>query len=307
LTDRASNAARKRHAAALSSAEIESTPLTPPLKWAGGKRWLLPYLEPLWQKYSHRRLVEPFCGGLAITLGLKPQRALLNDANPHLINFYKQVKSGLKLTITARNDACAYYAQRERFNELVREGHAQTKEAAQLFYYLNRTGYNGLCRFNSSGGFNVPFGRYTAINYTRDFTPYRQAFRSWNFKTGDFEKLRLNADDFIYADPPYDVEFTTYSAGGFSWQDQQRAAEWLASHTGPVILSNQATPRIIKLYRRLGFTLRYAAAPRRISCTGNRADTTEVIAVKNIHASLNPERFVVSLRHINQDVLKHIG
>jgi DNA adenine methylase len=292
---RARHDARKRHAAAPPLAEAESKPLTPPLKWAGGKRWLLPYLEPLWQKHTHRRLVEPFCGGLAITLGLKPQRALLNDANPHLINFYKQVKSGLKLTIDARNDETIYYAQRERFNELILAGRARTPEAAQLFYCLNRTGYNGLCRFNAGGAFNVPFGRHATINYARDFTPYRQTFRSWSFKTGDFEKLKLDPDDFIYADPPYDVEFTTYSAGGFSWRDQQRAAEWLASHTGPVILSNQATPRIIKLYRRLGFTLRYAAAPRRISCTGDRADTTEIIAVKNASYRLDPKRFVTSL------------
>jgi DNA adenine methylase len=294
---RASNAVRDRHAATPSStAGVQLTTLAPPLKWAGGKRWLLPYLEPLWLKHTHRRLVEPFCGGLAITLGLSPKRALLNDANPHLINFYEQVKSGLKLTIDARNDATAYYAHRERFNELIREGRTRTKEAAQLFYYLNRTGYNGLCRFNSSGAFNVPFGRHTTINYTRDFTPYRQTFRSWDFKTGDFESLRLDVDDFIYADPPYDVEFTTYSAGGFSWQDQQRAADWLASHAGPVILSNQATPRIVKLYRRLGFTLRYAAAPRRISCTGDRSNTTEVLAMKNIIHKLNPERFIVNRR-----------
>ena len=62
--------------------------LRPPLKWAGGKRWQLPHLRPLWAPHRHRRLVEPFCGGLAVTLGLMPQRALLNDVNPHLINFY---------------------------------------------------------------------------------------------------------------------------------------------------------------------------------------------------------------------------
>jgi DNA adenine methylase len=294
---RASDAVSKRRAAnAPAAAELRSTSLPPPLKWAGGKRWLLPHLEPLWLENSHRRLVEPFCGGLAITLGLRPKRALLNDANPHLINFYEQVRAGLKLTIQARNDEAAYYAHRERFNELIRKGRARTKEAARLFYYLNRTGFNGLCRFNGGGAFNVPFGQHTKINYTRDFTPYKKTFSSWDFQAGDFERLKLDPDDFIYADPPYDVEFTTYSAGGFSWHDQQRAAEWLASHPGPVVLSNQATPRIIKLYRRLGFTLRYAAAPRRISCTGDRSDTAEIIAVKNAPHRLNPERFVVSLR-----------
>ena len=70
-------------------ARMDSPLPKPPLKWAGGKRWQLPYLLPIWQPHAHRRLVEPFCGGLAVALGLRPSRALLNDANPHLINFYQ--------------------------------------------------------------------------------------------------------------------------------------------------------------------------------------------------------------------------
>lgn len=62
--------------------------LPPPLKWAGGKRWLVPYLQPLWEAFSERRLVEPFCGGLAVSLGLEPRNALVNDINPHLMRFY---------------------------------------------------------------------------------------------------------------------------------------------------------------------------------------------------------------------------
>jgi len=278
----ASDAVANQMTASPAVADLPATALTPPLKWAGGKRWLLPRLEPLWREHAHRRLVEPFCGGLAVTLGLRPRRALLNDANPHLINFYEQIKNGLRLTIEARNDAATYYAHRECFNRLIGEGRAESGEAAQLFYYLNRTGYNGLCRFNGTGGFNVPFGRYATINYVRDFEPYRALFGSWKFSSGDFESLKLRPTDFIYADPPYDVEFTAYSAGGFSWEDQQRAAEWLARHPGPVVLSNQATPRVVRLYKHLGFTLRYAAAPRRISCTGDRAPTAEVVAFKNL-------------------------
>jgi DNA adenine methylase len=60
------------------------TDLPPPLKWAGGKRWLIPRIRDLWKEHDHRRLVEPFCGGMAVTLGLKPHRALVNDVNPHL-------------------------------------------------------------------------------------------------------------------------------------------------------------------------------------------------------------------------------
>jgi DNA adenine methylase len=68
--------------------------LKPPLKWAGGKRWLASRLRSLWEPHRHRRLVEPFWGGLAVTLSLAPARALLNDINPHLINFYRWLRQG---------------------------------------------------------------------------------------------------------------------------------------------------------------------------------------------------------------------
>jgi DNA adenine methylase len=76
------------------------------------------------------------------------------------------------------------------------------------------------------------------------------------------------------------VEFTTYSSGGFSWEDQQRTAMLLARHPGPVVISNQATPRIVELYEELGFELSYLAGPRRISCTGDRTAAREVLAIK---------------------------
>src|SRR5207253_136889 len=127
-----------------------------------------------WQNHSGRRLVEPFCGGLAVTLGLRPARALLNDLNPHLINFYECLKQGLRIRslrpevaaqtmelrfekgeveLPMENDERLFYAHRERFNKLLSNGGADNAEAAALFYYLNRTGFNGLCRFNRSGEF----------------------------------------------------------------------------------------------------------------------------------------------------------
>jgi DNA adenine methylase len=256
--------------------------LKPPLKWAGGKRWLLSHLEPIWREHRHRRYVEPFCGGLAMALGLQPRDALLNDINPHLMNFYIQVQRGLEITIPARREKKLFYQHRTQFNQLIREGKAQTALAAQLFYYLNRTCYNGLCRFNQSGEYNVPFGSYTTINYVKDFHKYREVFSQWTFTNLDLEALFLKRGDFIYADPPYDVEFTSYSAGGFSWKDQVRTANWLAAHNGPVVLSNQATPRIIELYTDLGFDLEFFAAPRRISCTGDRTAAREVLAKKGV-------------------------
>lgn len=259
----------------------EHPTVKPPLKWAGGKRWQVPRLLPLWQPHADRRLVEPFCGGLAVALGLSPDRALLNDANPHLINFYRWLQRGLPVTLPLANDETLFYQYRDRFNALLAAGKGNSAEAAVLFYYLNRTGYNGLCRFNRRGVFNVPFGRYKTIGYTSDFSAYRAAFGGWSFVAGDVEDVPLEAGDFVYADPPYDVEFTAYSAGGFSWEDQQRTAEWLARHRGPVVLVNQATKRVERLYRKLGYSVGFLAAPRRISCTGDRAPAREIIGTRN--------------------------
>jgi DNA adenine methylase len=256
--------------------------LRPPLKWAGGKRWQVPHLLPLWAPHASKRLVEPFCGGLAVTLGLAPGRALLNDANPHLMNFYRWLQKGLRVDLRMENDEELFYQHRDRFNDIVAAGGITTREAAGLFYYLNRTGFNGLCRFNRSGAFNVPFGRYAKIGYTRDFTPYRDMFADWVISRGDVESVPLDPNDFVYADPPYDVQFTAYSKGGFTWDDQERTAALLAKHRGPVILVNQATPRIETLYRTLGYHVRFLDAPRRISCTGDRSPAKEIFGMRNL-------------------------
>ncbi len=257
-------------------------PLRPPLKWAGGKRWLLPHLAPLWEMHRARRLVEPFCGGLAVTLGLLPARALVSDINPHLINFFHWLQRGLKVTIPMGNDRDLYYAHREHFNTLIRSGQYDTRTAAELFYFLNRTGYNGLCRFNRRGEFNVPFGKYKTINYMTDFTAYQPILVSWEFRVGRFDRISLAPDDFVYADPPYDVEFVQYSKEGFTWEDQMQLAEWLARHPGPVALSNQATERIVHLYERLGYSLRFLQSPRRISSDGDRTPAREVLALRGM-------------------------
>lgn len=256
--------------------------LPPPLKWAGGKRWLVPVLRKLWHPYSSSRLVEPFVGGMAVSLSLQPANALLNDINSHLINFYKCLKEGLYIDIPLENSSDYYYQCRNKFNQLIRSGSADSEEAAKLFYFMNRTGYNGLCRFNRSNQFNVPFGRYKSINYIRDFSPYSSKLKKWLFSTKDFSSLELKPNDFIYADPPYDVEFTRYSASDFKWEDQKRLAEWLYAHQGPVVISNQATERVLDLYKSFGFSVKLLDAPRRISCTGDRSSAKEVLAFKGL-------------------------
>jgi DNA adenine methylase len=219
-------------------------------------------------------------GSLSVVLGLRPNRALLNDANIHLVNLYHHLQKGLAIEVEMKNDRDFYYQMRSRFNQLTHTGKSNTTEAAQIFYYLNRTGFNGLCRFNNSGEFNVPFGRYKTINYLTDFSDYKVVLKGWEITAGDFEGLKLEQDDFIYADPPYDVQFTKYSQDDFTWDDQVRLTQWLAKHPGKVVLSNQATERIVDLYQNYGFNIDIVDAPRRISCNGDRHPAKEVIACK---------------------------
>jgi DNA adenine methylase len=258
--------------------------LAPPLKWAGGKRWLVPVLRDLWAGNERRRLVEPFVGGLSVALGLGPEKALLNDVNRHLINLYRWLQLGLELDLQFRNDREYYRTERARFNALIADRGAGSKEAAQLFLFLNRTGYNGLCRFNSRGEFNVPFGRYEKPRYPRpsELLAYKPVLSRWVFTDVDYSRLELVADDFVYADPPYDVQFTKYSEGSFGWPQQEHLAYWLSEHQGPVVASNQATDQILKLYRGLGFCVYTLKGPRRIACNGDRTPALEMLAVKNL-------------------------
>ena len=217
-----------------------------------------------------------------MTLGLRPDAALLNDVNPHPINFYRWLQKGLRIRIALRNERELYYQHRADFNRLVTGRWLESRKAAEIFYFLNRTGYNGLCRFNRQGVFNVPFGRHRTAGFKRDLTQYREPLSQWHFENVDFGDLPLDDTDFIYADPPYDVDFRQYYAGGFDWNEQVRLAEMLSTHRGSVVISNQATARIIKLYRKLGFHLHYLDAPRSISRTGDRTPAKEVLATRNI-------------------------
>lgn len=255
--------------------------LEPPLKWAGGKRWLAPKIKKIFELFPGARLVEPFVGGLSVALELQPEQALLNDINVHLLNFYWHLQFGLERKLPMANDEQAYYSIRRDFNENTKSI-VLSPIHAERFYYLNRTCYNGLCRFNKKGEFNTPFGNYARIRYEEDFLRYRNQLEDWSFTLGDFSNLELRPNDFIYCDPPYDVPFTTYSPGGFNWADQVRLIEWLKPHKGPILISNQATNRICKLYYEAGFKLEEIDEPRRISCSGDRKPAKTVLAYRNI-------------------------
>lgn len=221
---------------------------------------------------------------MSIPLGLRAEKAVISDINPHLINLYRWLQNGLEYggLVDFTNKEDVYYKNRDRFNHLCQTANYWTQEGALLFYYLNRTCFNGLCRFNKAGFFNAAYGKYKKLVYKESFLDYRQTMEGWIILHGDFHQITRDPEDFIYADPPYDDTFTKFTPEDFGWDDQERLANWLASHPGPVIASNSFTNRIVDLYTRLGFRVFHGAAPRRVSCDGNRADATEMIAMKNI-------------------------
>lgn len=275
-------------------------PLTSYLKYPGGKRKLVPNIQSYWEPYRDRRLVELFVGSGSVAMGLEPDHALLNDLNPHVVNLHQWVQRGLKVTLPMRNDRQTYLTYRQWFNSLIHHDYAEMPTAAQLLYYLNHTGFNGLIRFNQRGKYNVPFGKYKTITYLTDFSPWRSLFANWQFISGDFSRVPLAPTDFVYADPPYDaispsafeqltlleevqadgVGFTTYAAAKFTWADQVRLVRHLAQHPGPVLISNAVTPRIEHLYRRYGFAIEYIQVQRSIDNTGDRPKAPEILAFK---------------------------
>jgi DNA adenine methylase len=274
--------------------ELEAGGLRPFLKWAGRKRRLVPNLVKL-VRLPARRLVEPFCGSAAVSLALheRAEAFWLNDANPDLAGLFRVAsercaalaKRAEALFDPASNTEEAYYRLREAFNAAKRG----SLERSALFLYLNRHGYNGLCRYNASGLYNVPFGRYAQVSFQREeLEAAGGLLRKARITCGDFEPVLAECGDgdLVYCDPPYvplsaTASFTAYAKGGFSPADQERlvaASRAAAGRGATVVLSNHDTPGVRRLYR--GAELVTVDVRRSISRdAANRGTASEVIAV----------------------------
>lgn len=280
-------------------------PLKPYLKYAGGKSKLVPDIEKYWElhrqalalsvpkeqcstpetNYPDALFVDLFCGSAAVPLGIRPERCLLNDSNPHVINLHNHVKRGLTLPDLLSTEE-NFYSHRILFNALISQGEFEGSLNAGLLYYLNRTCYNGLMRFNQKGEFNVPYGKYKKVNYLTDFTPWQQAFQNWQFSCKDFREVPIPEHSFCYFDPPYDAGFTGYDGNDFTWKDQEsvayHAANLVINSSSSVLCSNLATDRIVELYTGLGFEIEYLNVARSISCVGSdRKKVKEILAWKS--------------------------
>ena len=237
----------------------------PFLKWAGGKRQLLPEIKNYVPK-KYNTYYEPFLGGGAILFNLQPKNATINDSNTELINCYEVIRDSLEELIgdlkKHENNESYYYEMRELDRTTTYKDNYDKIKRASRILYLNKTCYNGLFRVNSQGQFNVPFGRYKNPNILdeavlRAVNKYLNNNRVKIFNT-DFEKAVLDAKkgDFVYFDPPYDpvsntASFTGYDVNGFDKEEQKRLKsvfDDLTSRGCQALLSNADTDFIIKLY-----------------------------------------------------------
>lgn len=264
--------------------------MKPFLKWAGGKHRLVDRIRA--KLPPGQRLIEPFVGSAAVFLNTDYAHAILADVNRDLINLYTVVqRHGPRFVEACReyfrpeeNLPERYYALRQQFN-----GSSDAWEKALLFLYLNRHGYNGLCRYNAAGAFNVPFGRYRKPYFPEaELLGFHERAQHATLWCRDFREVMADAQpgDVVYCDPPYvplsaTANFTDYASGGFGPQDQEALAHLageLSARGIPVLVSNHDTPFTAAIYQ--GARLERFGVRRFISCDGqNRAVADELLAL----------------------------
>ena len=271
----------------------------PILKWAGGKRQLIPnILAQFPRDYKQRAFHEPFFGGGAVFFKIKPKQGSINDVNPRLMNLYRVVRDNptelIELAKTYRHDKDEFYTFRDRFNEL---GLSDIEDAS-LLLYLNKTSFNGLYRVNSKGKFNVPFGRYknpTIVDEKR-IKEASIILQNVNIFCTDFTYVIEHSQegDLCYFDPPYlpisdTADFTSYSKDGFSYDDQIRLRDTcikLDEKGVLFVLSNSYVEALVGKYREVeNFRIEVVQANRAINSVADKRGPVDEILVTNINKS----------------------
>ncbi|TKB48024.1 Dam family site-specific DNA-(adenine-N6)-methyltransferase [Ferrimonas sediminicola] len=260
------------------------------LKWAGGKFALV---EEIARRLPDAdRLVEPFVGAGSVFLNTNYPSYLLSDINPDLINLYQTLKhdadhyivESRKLFVAEQNNKEAYYLARQRFNDT-----NDQFERAMLFLYLNRHGYNGLCRYNKKGGFNVPFGSYKRPYFPqKEMEFFAEKAQRATFLCADYHTTfaQVRSGDAVYCDPPYlplsaTASFTSYASGGFNLEAQHAlagCARDAAAKGVSVLISNHDTGEAREIYQEAD-RQEFLMVKRTISPKGNgRKKVNEIFA-----------------------------
>lgn len=229
---------------------LHRDPLSPLVKWSGGKGDEIPeILKHLPAEYD--TYIEPFIGGGALYFHLNPAKAVINDIHPELVKLYKAIGSGgapaIKTFMTAHpNKEDEYYKVRDLVP-------ANDVETAARFYYLRKTCFRGMLRYNSSGKFNIPYGKYKSINFEDlDNPDYAELLGRTTVLNGDFINIFTSynsPNNFMFLDPPYDSTFTDYGYCTFGRPEQERLAAAFKSTQIKCLMVIGETDYIKELYK----------------------------------------------------------
>lgn len=246
----------------------------PVIKCVGGKAWLVPELlrriPPTFGRYF-----EPLAGGAALFFTLRPERAVLVDANADLIAMYRALRAVPEAVIEllarhAERHGPKHYADVvEAWNSGASPGPAAR---AAAYLYMNRAGFNGLWRVNRRGEYNVGFGKGELARFnTENLRLAARALAGADLRAGDYRAIveSVSAGDVVYLDPPYDGTFSAYTAVKFAKSNQVEVAytaRKLAERGARVIVSNADTPDVRLLYA--GWHVAEVSRRGTMSCDG---------------------------------------
>ena len=206
---------------------INKISLSPLIKWSGGKSEEIKMFEKHIPK-NYNYYIEPFIGGGAVYFYLNPEKAVISDVHTELIDLYKSIKDGkineiYKFMEDNKNTEEAYYKVRDKMEVKT------PLDNAKRFYYLRKTCFRGMLRYNKDGKFNIPYGKYKTINYSDlKNNNYEDLLKRTEIFKNDFEYVFKNYNDennFMFLDPPYDSEFTDYGYCKFGQEEHKKLAK----------------------------------------------------------------------------------
>ncbi|GAA5414924.1 DNA adenine methylase [Ureaplasma ceti] len=242
----------------------EDVLMTPFVKWVGGKRQVIDkYLKD--KIPSFNRYVEPFAGGAAMFLHLKPKEAIINDLNEALINGFLAIQNE-PYALMRKLDSFAKKHSEEFYNKMRTRKFRKTSSIAAQLIYLNKTCFNGMYRVNSNGFFNVPLNKDTLLKPKRMYDTNNITALNVYFNTAKVEFTskdylitldNAKSGDFVFCDPPYDYDqseksFVEYTKSGFNQEDQKKLAQKLLELDKKGVkwlLTNHDTKLIRELYQ----------------------------------------------------------
>ena len=280
--------------------QISSVTPKPFVKWAGGKRQLIPILNENLPK-SFGTYYEPFLGGGALLFHMlterKGQKCSISDLNSDLVLTYTTIRNRIdELISSLKNHERNYHKDSKTYYYSVRGSNPRSEiEKTSRLLFMNRTCFNGLYRVNSKGKFNVPLGRYTNPNIVNE-----ENLRSVSailesskvaIKCRDFESVLRDAKkgDLVYFDPPYQpvsqtANFTSYTNKSFTYEDLNRLAELclkLDSKGCKVLLSNSDSEEVAEIFSNKSWKINRIQANRSINSNSKKRTGHFELLIKN--------------------------